>query len=164
MKLLSRVQLFATPRTAAYQAPPSMGFSRPEYWSGVPLPSPKIPLGVVFSFWAQTALPTSSSSVPFTFWPSEAFSFVLICRTHLILLLFCLYLQISFYCLPECPPVSSLTSQSPVKCSLPLMLVTSSLSSLDSSSTCCLQHCALLTLLMPLKTRDSLMWNQEHWA
>ena len=37
--LLSRVQLFVTPRTAAYQAPPSMGFSRQEYWSGVPLPS-----------------------------------------------------------------------------------------------------------------------------
>ena len=31
---------FATPWTAAYQAPPSMGFSRQEYWSGVPLPSP----------------------------------------------------------------------------------------------------------------------------
>ena len=30
-----------TPWTAAYQAPPSMGFSRQEYWSGVPLPSPK---------------------------------------------------------------------------------------------------------------------------
>ena len=39
MKSLSRVQLLATPRTAAYQAPPSMGFSRQEYWSGVPLPS-----------------------------------------------------------------------------------------------------------------------------
>ena len=41
MKSLSRVQLFATPWTAAYQVPPSMGFSRQEYWSGVPLPSPK---------------------------------------------------------------------------------------------------------------------------
>ena len=37
---LSRVKLFATPWTAAYQAPLSMGFSRQEYWSGVPLPSP----------------------------------------------------------------------------------------------------------------------------
>ena len=36
----SHVQLYVTPRTAAYQAPPSMGFSRQEYWSGVPLPSP----------------------------------------------------------------------------------------------------------------------------
>ena len=41
VKSLSRVWLFATPWTAAYQAPPSMGFSRQEYWSGVPLPSPK---------------------------------------------------------------------------------------------------------------------------
>ena len=39
MKSLSRVQLPATPWTAAFQAPPSMGFSREEYWSGVPLPS-----------------------------------------------------------------------------------------------------------------------------
>ena len=40
VKLLSRVRLFATPRTVAYQAPPSMGFSRQEYWSGLPFPSP----------------------------------------------------------------------------------------------------------------------------
>ena len=39
VKSLSPVQLVATPWTAAYQAPPSMGFSRQEYWSGVPLPS-----------------------------------------------------------------------------------------------------------------------------
>ena len=38
VKLLSRVRLLATPWTAAYQAPPSMGFSRQEYWSGLPLP------------------------------------------------------------------------------------------------------------------------------
>ena len=37
VKLFSRVQLLATPWTAAYQAPPSMGFSRQKYWSGVPL-------------------------------------------------------------------------------------------------------------------------------
>ena len=40
VKSLSRVRLLATPWTAAYQAPPSMGFSRQEYWSGVPSPSP----------------------------------------------------------------------------------------------------------------------------
>ena len=39
VKPFSRVQLLATPWTAAYQAPPSMGSSRQEYWSGVPLPS-----------------------------------------------------------------------------------------------------------------------------
>ena len=38
VKLLSHLRLFATPWTAAYQAPPSMGFSRQEYWSGVPSP------------------------------------------------------------------------------------------------------------------------------
>ena len=38
-KSLSRVQLCAAPWSAAHQAPPSMGFSRQEYWSGVPLPS-----------------------------------------------------------------------------------------------------------------------------
>ena len=40
VKSLSRVQLFATPWTVAYQAPPSLGFSRQEYWSGLPFPSP----------------------------------------------------------------------------------------------------------------------------
>ena len=40
VKSLSRVQLFATPWTVAYQASPSMGFSRREYWSGLPFPSP----------------------------------------------------------------------------------------------------------------------------
>ena len=40
VKPLSPVQLLATPWTAAYKAPPSMGFSRQEYWSGLPLPSP----------------------------------------------------------------------------------------------------------------------------
>ena len=40
VKSLSCVQLFATLWTVAYQAPPSTGFSRQEYWSGVPFPSP----------------------------------------------------------------------------------------------------------------------------
>ena len=47
VKSLSRVQLFATPWTAAYQAPLSMGFSMQEYWSGVPLPSPYIYLHIL---------------------------------------------------------------------------------------------------------------------
>ena len=45
---LSRVQLLATPWTVAHQAPPSMGFSRQEHWSGAPLPSP---LSHVNSLW-----------------------------------------------------------------------------------------------------------------
>ena len=40
VKSLSRVRLFATPRTVAHQAPLSMGFSRQESWSGLPFPSP----------------------------------------------------------------------------------------------------------------------------
>ena len=43
-KSLSRVQLFVTPQTVVYQASPSMGFSRQEYWSGLPLPSLFLPL------------------------------------------------------------------------------------------------------------------------
>ena len=39
VKSLSHVRLFATPWTVAYQAPQSMGFSRQEYWSGLPFPS-----------------------------------------------------------------------------------------------------------------------------
>ena len=42
VKSFSHVRLFVTPWTAAYQAPPSMGFSRQEYWSGLPLPSPSL--------------------------------------------------------------------------------------------------------------------------
>ena len=40
LNCFSRVQLFATLWTVALQSPPSMGFSRPEYWSGLPFPSP----------------------------------------------------------------------------------------------------------------------------
>ena len=42
VKSLSHVWLFTTPWTAAYQAPPSMGFSRQEFWSGLPFPSPQM--------------------------------------------------------------------------------------------------------------------------
>ena len=41
VKSLSRAQLFATSWTVSYQSPPSMGFSRQEYWSGLPFPSPE---------------------------------------------------------------------------------------------------------------------------
>ena len=52
MKSLSRVQLLATSWTVAHQAPPSMGFSRLEYWSGVPLPSLNVSMRYVYSFLA----------------------------------------------------------------------------------------------------------------
>ena len=42
VKSLSRVQLFVTPWPLAYQAPPSTGFSRKEYWSRLPFPSPRL--------------------------------------------------------------------------------------------------------------------------
>ena len=57
MKSLSCVQLLVTPWTAAYQALPSMGFSRQEYWSGVPLPSPMTNLNSILKS-KDLALPT----------------------------------------------------------------------------------------------------------
>ena len=50
VKSLSRVRLLATPWTTAYQATPSMGFSRQEYWSGVPLPSPEVVQGYIIKW------------------------------------------------------------------------------------------------------------------
>ena len=58
VKSLSRVRLLATPWTAAYQAPPSMGFSRQEYWSGLPLSSPGLHWG-----WSNWALYWGTSDV-----------------------------------------------------------------------------------------------------
>ena len=53
VKSLSRVQLFATLWTAAHQSPLSMGFSRQEYWSGVPSPSLSFTLKVIIRYWTQ---------------------------------------------------------------------------------------------------------------
>ena len=66
VKLLSHVRLFVTTWTAAYQAPPSMGFSRQEYWSGVPLPSPlkHIPL----LYWLCQSLSLGGSQQTGKFW------------------------------------------------------------------------------------------------
>ena len=61
---LSCVQLFATPWAAAYQATPSMGFSRQEYWSGVPLPSLHQPLHTsIPSFHAPLSSPVTEVSL-----------------------------------------------------------------------------------------------------
>ena len=54
VKSLSRVRLLATPWMAAYQAPPSMGFSRQEYWSRVPLPSPNMLSRLVITFLSRS--------------------------------------------------------------------------------------------------------------
>ena len=56
VKSLSRARPSATPWTAAFQAPPSMGFSRQEYWSGVPLPSPKQALDIPNTLDSQSEL------------------------------------------------------------------------------------------------------------
>ena len=53
VKSLSRVRPSATPWTAAYQAPLSMGFSRQEYWSGVPLPSPLYLCTMLLIYWQK---------------------------------------------------------------------------------------------------------------
>ena len=58
VKSLCRVRLFATPWSAAYQAPPSMGFSRQEYWSGVPLPSLN---GLLLSFKKNEMMPFAAT-------------------------------------------------------------------------------------------------------
>ena len=75
VKSLSRVQLLVTPWTAAYQAPLPMGFSRQEYWSGVPLPSPIRFIDVnnyyqsyySLSHIYQNKIPTHKQSLPYTY-------------------------------------------------------------------------------------------------
>ena len=54
VQLLSRVLLLVTPWTSAFQAPPSMEFSRQEYWSGVPLPSPNMLPRLVLTFLSRS--------------------------------------------------------------------------------------------------------------
>ena len=63
VKSLSCVQLFATPWTAAHQAPPSIGFSRQEYWSGLPLPSPTYHNSLsqkLFALWSHPKMKAKS--------------------------------------------------------------------------------------------------------
>ena len=66
VQLLSRVQLFATPWTVALQAPLSIGFSRQEYWSGLPFPSPEdLPdSGIESLAWQASSLPLAPSEKP----------------------------------------------------------------------------------------------------
>ena len=61
---LSRVRLFATPWTVVYQAPPSVGFSRQEYWSGLPFPSPGDLLNPGIEPRSSTLLADSLTSEP----------------------------------------------------------------------------------------------------
>ena len=64
VKSLSWVRLLMTPWTAAYQAPPSMGFSRQEYCNGLPLPSPKCVLEPRKEVWEDTTLILDHISFP----------------------------------------------------------------------------------------------------
>ena len=58
VKSLSHVQLFATTLTVTYQAPPSMGFSRQEHWSGLPFPSPgDLPVSTMIAISIAVAIP-----------------------------------------------------------------------------------------------------------
>jgi len=68
VKSLSRVWLLVTPWTAAYQAPPSMGFSRQEYWSGVPSPSPKLSLNPKYSSKSTVVMETRLGQVWNSLW------------------------------------------------------------------------------------------------
>ena len=78
MKSLSRVWLFMTPWTVAYQAPPSMGFSRLEYWSGVPLPSlvhmPSRNIKVFLLYLLRSAIANLIHSDSYKFWGILVFS------------------------------------------------------------------------------------------
>ena len=70
VKSLSHVRLFATTLTVTYQAPPSMGFSRQEYWSGLPFPSPgDLPVSTMIAISIAVAIP---------FFPSQASEFPLL--------------------------------------------------------------------------------------
>ena len=76
VKSLSRVRLLETPWTAAYQAPPSMGFSRQEYWSGVSLPSLPFP---VFK-WLLLLTQSQLSALDKT----QTLKYEKICRNHAV--------------------------------------------------------------------------------
>ena len=74
VKSLSRVRLLATPWTAAYQAPLSMGFSRWEYWSGVPLPSPvKVGIAGKNQLWRATHLNSPDRATGWSVCTEKAF-------------------------------------------------------------------------------------------
>ena len=74
VKSFSHVQPSETPWTAAFQDPPSMGFSRQEYWSGVPLPSSNFPLAIYFTHGDVYASMLLSQFIPRSPFPTESTS------------------------------------------------------------------------------------------
>ena len=89
VKLLSPVRLLATPWTAAYQAPPSMGFSRQEDWSGVPLPSPIY--STMYLLTSQVA--SLALSAPFPFGNHKFVFYVCESAVDLYIISFLLFLK-----------------------------------------------------------------------
>ena len=86
VKPLGRVWLLATPWTAAYQAPPSMGFSRQEHWSGVPLPSLIYPTPILTVFPEATPIlyhPTYKLLRQLFLWTTHSPPFLIIYKTNL---------------------------------------------------------------------------------
>ena len=102
VKLLSHVRLSATPWTVAYQASPSMGFSRQEYWSGLPLPSPgdlsnpKIePMSPALE---ADALPSKPSILPLLLCYCKCLLFWLLAFALYVKVLLCWYIHIYNCC------------------------------------------------------------------
>ena len=82
VKSLSRTRLLATPWTAAHQAPPSMGFSRQECWSGVPSPSPSEMLGACWHYLEEKRVLFWSFHRKFLNMPAEKVSHLQRAKTH----------------------------------------------------------------------------------
>ena len=74
VKSLSHVRLFATPWTVAYQAPPSMGFSRQECWSGLPFLSPGDLPDPGIELWSP---PLQADSLPFELQGSPYINYII---------------------------------------------------------------------------------------
>ena len=113
VKSLSRVRILATPWTAAYQVPPSVGFSRQEYCSGMPLPSPMIQR--MLAIWSLVPLPFlkpdgTSGSSRFTYCWSLAW------RILSITLLACERSAIVHYVNPNLPIHPVISSPTPCLC------------------------------------------------
>ena len=87
-KSLSHVQLFSTPWTIARQAPLSMGFSRQEYWSGLPFPSPgdRPDSGIEpeFPIWQADPLPSGPPREPLRGWGKQYFVLFLLFITFIL--------------------------------------------------------------------------------
>ena len=91
VKLLSCVRLPATPWTVAYQAPPSLGFSRQEYWSGLPFPSPVIHIRHThFPFDVLALIDICNTDI------SKAAFFSLVVSWYIIVLIFMFTFSASF--------------------------------------------------------------------